>query len=106
MDRTVNGGFQLSGVHWGRSDDHIGIGFALNALSPLHREYLEMGGSGFVLGDGALDYAHEEITELYYSYTPFAHLKLSPDFQWIRNPGYNRDRGPAAFAGIRAHVEF
>lgn len=106
VDRTLNGGFQLSGAHWGRSDDHIGVGFALNALSPLHREYLKMGGSGFVLGDGALNYAHEEITELYYSYAPFAHLTLSPDFQWIRNPGYNRDRGPAAFAGVRAHVEF
>ncbi|OOG41821.1 carbohydrate porin [Rhodanobacter sp. C06] len=106
VDRTVSGGFQLSGVHWGRSADHLGVAFALNALSPAHRDYLEAGGSGFVLGDGALNYAHEEIAEVYYSYAPFAHLTLSPDFQWIRHPGYNRDRGPAAFAGLRAHVEF
>lgn len=106
VDRTLTGGFQLSGAHWGRSADHLALGIAINALSPLHRQYLEMGGSGFVLGDGALNYAHEEIAELYYSYAPFAHLTLSPDFQWIRHPGYNRDRGPAAFAGLRAHVEF
>lgn len=106
VDRTLSGGFQLSGTHWGRSADHLGVGFAINALSRPHREYLEMGGSGFVLGDGSLDYAHEEIAEMYYSYAPFTHLTLSPDLQWIRNPGYNRDRGPAMFAGLRAHVEF
>lgn len=106
VDRTVSGGFQLSGSHWGRPADHLGVGFALNALSRMHREYLEMGGSGFVLGDGALNYAHEEIAELYYSFVPFARLTLSPDLQWVRNPGYNRDRGPATFAGLRAHVEF
>ena len=106
MDRTVSFGFQVSGVHWGRSADHVGVGFALNALSPAHRDYLEAGGSGFVLGDGKLNYAHEEIVELYYSCAVIPHLTLSPDFQWIRHPGYNRDRGPAAFAGLRAHVEF
>jgi len=34
------------------------------------------------------------------------HLTLSPDLQWIRHPGYNRDRGPAGFAGLRLHLEF
>lgn len=106
VDRTLSAGFQLSGAHWGRSADHLGVGLALNALSRPHREYLQQGGAGFVLGDGRLNYAHEEIAELYYSYAPFPHLTLSPDLQWIRHPGYNRDRGPAAFAGLRAHVEF
>ena len=31
---------------------------------------------------------------------------LSPDFQLIQNPGYNRDRGPAKFYGMRVHAEF
>ncbi len=30
---------------------------------------------------------------------------LSLDYQYIRNPGYNADRGPANFFGLRAHVE-
>ncbi|TAL73384.1 MAG: hypothetical protein EPN56_08150 [Rhodanobacter sp.] len=34
------------------------------------------------------------------------HLTLSPDLQWIRHPGYDRARGPAAFAGLRTHVKF
>jgi high affinity Mn2+ porin len=34
------------------------------------------------------------------------HLTISPDLQFICNPGYKRDRGPARFAGLRAHIEF
>ena len=106
VDRTLSGGFQLSGAHWGRKQDHFSVGVAINALSSPHREYLERGGSGFVLGDGALNYGREQIVEAYYSFVPFEHLTLSPDFQFVRHPGYNRDRGPAKFAGLRAHVEF
>lgn len=105
VDRTLSGGFQWSGAHWGRSQDHFALAVAINALSSAHRDYLALGGSGFVLGDGALNYAREQIIEAYYNLVPFKHLTLSPDFQYIRNPGYNRDRGPARFAGLRAHLE-
>ena len=106
VDRTLSAGMQLSGTHWARPTDHLGLALVANGLSPDHRAYLAAGGSGFLLGDGALNYAQEEIAELYYSYAPFAHVTFSPDLQWIRNPGYNRDRGPATFAGVRAHLEF
>jgi high affinity Mn2+ porin len=106
VDRTLSGGIQLSGVHWGRAADHLGVAFAINALSPAHRDYLAMGGAGFTLGDGALNYAREQIVEVYYNYAPCDHVTLSPDLQLIRNPGYNRDRGPARFIGLRAHLEF
>ena len=33
-------------------------------------------------------------------------IQLSPDFQFIHNPGYNKDRGPARFWGIRLHMEY
>ena len=61
VDRTVSSGLQLSGGHWGRPTDRLALGLAINALSRPHRAYLELGGAGFVLGDGALNYAHEEI---------------------------------------------
>jgi hypothetical protein len=32
--------------------------------------------------------------------------QLGPDFQDIRNPGYNRDRGPVHFWAVRLHVEY
>ncbi|HEY8010549.1 MAG TPA: carbohydrate porin, partial [Rudaea sp.] len=62
-------------------------------------------GSGFLLGDGRIDYAREQIVEIYYAAETLKHVTLSPDFQFIRNPGYNRDRGPAKFLGLRVHVE-
>ncbi|WP_199100550.1 carbohydrate porin [Dyella sp. ASV21] len=105
VDRMLSGGFQLSGVHWGRPQDHFAVAWDVNALSRDHREYLALGGNGFVLGDGALNYGREQILEAYYSFAPFAHVTLSPDLQLVHNPGYNRDRGPARFVGLRAHLE-
>lgn len=106
VDRTVSTGFQLSGVHWGRSTDHVAVAVAINGLSRDHRQYLAMGGDGFVLGDGALNYGREQILEAYYSFAPISHVTISPDIQLIHNPGYNRDRGPARFVGLRVHLEY
>lgn len=106
VDRLLSGGFQLSGAHWRRSDDRLGVGFAIDGLSHVHAQYLALGGNGFLLGDGALHYGPEQIIELYYSIAVIDHLSISPDLQYIRNPGYNRDRGPATFAGLRAHIQF
>ncbi|GAB2544383.1 carbohydrate porin [Rhodanobacter koreensis] len=106
VDRTLSTGMQLSGVHWGRPRDHLGVAVAVDALSSAHRDYLALGGQGFTLGDGGLAYGRERIVEAYYNIAVAAHLTLAPDFQLIRNPGYNRDRGPARFVGIRAHLEF
>src|SRR5579875_3897885 len=106
VDRNASIGAQLSGMHWHRAQDRLGIAFDMNALSRDHRDYLAAGGCGFLLCDGRLDYGHEEIAEAYYAFQPFPHFTLSPDFQFIRDPGYNRDRGPARFVGIRAHLEY
>lgn len=106
IDRTATLGAQVSGARWNRPDDRLGIGIALNGLSAAHRDYLAAGGSGFVLGDGALTYAPEQIGEVYYRIRIGNYLQLSPDFQYLRNPGFNRDRGPARVAGLRVHVEY
>lgn len=104
-DRTTSVGAQLSGAHWGRSEDHLAIAWVANGLSHDHRDYLAAGGSGFLIGDGRIDYARENIAEVYYAAKVNKYITLSPDFQFARNPGYNADRGPARFYGIRAHVE-
>jgi carbohydrate-selective porin OprB len=106
VDRDASLGAQVSGVHWHRAQDRLGIAVGMNALSRDHRDYLAAGGHGFLLGDGRLNYGHEEIAEVYYSIQLLPNVTLSPDFQFIRDPGYNRDRGPARFIGIRAHVEY
>lgn len=105
VDRTLCGGLQLSATHWGRPQDHLGVAIAIDALSKDHRDYLARGGNGFMLGDGALAYGEERIIEVYYNFVLLKHLTLTPDFQWIQNPGFNRARGPAHFASLRVHVE-
>jgi high affinity Mn2+ porin len=112
-DEVLTFGGQLSGVHWQRSADRLGLGFVAGGISPEHRAYLAAGGCGFLLCDGRLDYAHEQIVEAYYraqwSFEPWRmplRLQLSPDFQYIENPGYNRDRGPVRFYALRVHLEY
>lgn len=105
VDRTQSVGAQISGTHWGRGSDRFAVALIRNGLSNDHRDYLALGGSGFLLGDGGLRYADETVFETYYRFHVVDHLELSPDFQFVRNPGYNRDRGPARFIGLRAHLE-
>ncbi|HZP64917.1 MAG TPA: carbohydrate porin, partial [Rudaea sp.] len=55
---------------------------------------------------GRLNYGSERIAEAYYSFQPIAHVWIGPDFQFVENPGYNRDRGPAKFVSARLHLEY
>ena len=113
VDRLVSLGAQLSGVRWRRSEDYLGVGLVTEGLSSPHRDYLAAGGSGFLLGDGRLNYAHEQIFETYYragwSWTiaqaPL-HLQLSPDIQYVQNHGFNDDRGPVRFYALRLHLDY
>ena len=104
VDRHASAGIQISGAHWSRHRDVLGIGVLIHGLSDLHREYLALGGSGFLLGDGRLNYGNERILEAYYRVQIGRWVQVSPDLQQIWNPGYNRDRGPATVLGLRLNV--
>jgi high affinity Mn2+ porin len=106
IDQSASLGYSLGGKRWKRPDDRIGVAVVVNGLSPDHRNYLAAGGSGFILGDGALNYGLESIAEVYYSFHYNKYFFISPDYQFIMNPGYNKDRGPINVFGVRAHVEF
>ena len=105
-DRHVSLGAQLSGIHWGRDEDRAGIAYAVNGLSTPHKDYLEAGGIGILLGDGALNYGLEQTLEIYYRIQICRFVQLSPDFQFIQNPGYNRDRGPVEVYGLRLRLSY
>jgi hypothetical protein len=105
-DQSISLGGQLSGAHWHRADDRIGLAVAQNDLADIHRDYLAAGGQGLTLGDGKLNYASEQILETYYSYQISKPLALSLGYQYIVNPGYNRDRGPVSIVTLRAHLTF
>jgi high affinity Mn2+ porin len=106
IDRSFATGLQIDGAVWNRKNDRGGIAFVSNGLSQPHKNYLAAGGYGFLIGDGKLNYAHEQIVELYYSCQVAKKLFISPDYQFINHPAYNKDRGPVHVFAIRLHVEF
>ena len=106
VNNSVQGGGDLSGGLWNRAHDRVGIALVSNGLSEPHRDYLALGGQGFLLGDGALTYGRENIVETYYTAHLWRGLSASGGLQYIHNPGYNRDRGPVVVEMLRLHVEF
>ena len=106
IDQSASLGITLKGKMWNRKDDFLGIAFVANGLSPSHIKYQQLGGNGFMIGDGNLNYGLEKIVEVFYSYSiPHTSFTLSPDYQFALNPGYNRDRGPIQFLAMRFHAQ-
>ena len=106
VDQTFEAGADYTGTRWRRPVDKIGLAVVSNAIKRDHQEYLKLGGLGFLLGDGNLNYGRENIVESYYNWHAWRGLFYALDVQHISNPGYNRDRGPAWVGSVRAHVDF
>jgi high affinity Mn2+ porin len=106
IDRSVSGGLSIKGRAWGRPNDTIGIGGAVNGLSDGHRAFLAAGGNGLLIGDGQLNYRPEQIFETYYAYAVDKNFTVTADYQLITNPAYNADRGPVSIFSGRLHGEF
>ena len=104
-DASLAAGLSIKGTRWSRGKDTVGLALGADAISAAHREYLERGGQTSFLGDGALRYGRERLAELYYRADLGAGFALTADVQRIANPGYNMDRGPAAFYALRLHWE-
>jgi high affinity Mn2+ porin len=105
VDETVLLGVGGNGKRWKRKLDRVGIAFVSNGISRNHQEYLALGGDGFILGDGKLTYGRENIAETYYTLHVWRGIYTSFDFQYVDNPGYNRNRGPVIVPGLRLHLE-
>jgi high affinity Mn2+ porin len=96
----------IKGKSWGRPDDTIGLGGAINALSRDHRDFIAAGGMGVLIGDGRLNYREERLMEAYYAYALTRKLTATADYQFVVNPAYNADRGPVSIFSARLHGEF
>jgi len=106
VDRGASFGGSVQGSLWKRASDKVGAAFVINAISGDHRQYLRLGGKGFLLGDGNLTYGLEEIFETYYTARIVRGVYLAFTLQHINNPGYNQDRGPVQVPSVRLHIEF
>jgi hypothetical protein len=105
-DASISTGLALKGARWGRALDTLGLGYSRSMLSGERRGYLAAGGISFFIGDGKLNYRPEQLLELYYSVNVTRSTFVTADYQRMLNPGYNADRGPANFYGLRLHAEF
>ncbi|MFZ0842205.1 MAG: carbohydrate porin, partial [Xanthobacteraceae bacterium] len=106
FDRTIAGGAVFSGKSWGRPDDVWGVAGIINNISTSHQIFLNNGGLGILVGDGQLPHPGlEQIIETYYQFPLYA-WHVTFDYQFIDNPGYNRDRGPVSVFGTRLHMQF
>ena len=107
IDQTAHVGLSLKGTKWDRAYDVFSIAAVVNGISSEHRAFLEAGGHGFIIGDGQLNYGNESIIEMFYNARLFTSFWLSFDYQFVKNPGYKKDRsGPIHVFGLRGHIEF
>jgi len=106
VEEAILAGLVLSGAKWKRAGDAAGVAILVNGVFQRERTYLALGGTGIILGDGALRYGPEEIAEIYYKLSPWEWAALTADYQLVNHPAYNRDRGPVSVFGARIHVEF
>jgi len=107
IDRTISAGLSLSGKRWGRSGDTVALASVVNEISTIHQQYFAAGGLGILIGDGQLPHpGAEQILETYYDAALGKFLHLALDYQFVVNPAYNRDRGPAPIFAARLHAQF
>lgn len=85
-------GFQYQGLIEGRDDDVLGAGFAKGVFSDKASETYKD------------DY--ESVVELYYNARITPWLNISPNIQYVTNPGGNDTGSDAVVLGVRAQMNF
>jgi high affinity Mn2+ porin len=107
IDRSKEVGGALKGTRWHRPGDTLGVVLLDDGISAEREEYLNLGGLGVLVGDGKLPHpGAEEVLETYYSVGIVSWAQLTADYQYVKNPAYNRDRGPVSLWALRLHMQF
>lgn len=108
IDNSASLGVSGNGSRWKRGEDTWGVASVSNGISTDHRNYLAAGGHGFMVGDGRLNFGREYIAEAFYNIMVKNNLFfITPDYQFVLNPAYNKDRqGPVHLFALRVHVNF
>ena len=106
VDRTASAGVSLNGKRWGRADDTVALMGIVNGISGTREQFLNAGGLGILVGDAQLPHPEaEQILETYYRLAVVKWAQLTLDYQYIVNPAYNTDRGPASVVALRLHAQ-
>jgi carbohydrate-selective porin OprB len=108
FDRALTLGAELDGSGWSRAADGLGMAFGrLRTSADFRRDSLTIDANA----DGTPDFGYqaggaESQMELYYRYKLNGKVELTPDFQWIRQPGGNTAAPTVKVVGLRAKVAF
>ncbi len=104
FDRVVAAGVHIGGHAFGRDNDSVGFGYGATFMGKDYKNYrLSL--------DSSFNSATEHYMEMYYDYafngaTELAGLHISPDLQYIVNPGGDSDAGNVFLYGMRMQVYF
>ncbi|UCE59371.1 MAG: carbohydrate porin [Phycisphaerales bacterium] len=94
IEHFWSAGGQYAGLLPSREDDVIGFGVAQAILSEQYHKEI----------DPAAD--RETVYELYYAWHATPWCIISPDLQYVANPGGDKDDRDAVVAGVRLRVSF
>ncbi|MEK6791796.1 MAG: carbohydrate porin [Deltaproteobacteria bacterium] len=104
FDRHASAGLHLSGAIVGRSEDAAGIAYGITSMGRTYRGYLKSSNPQFNAG-------HEHYFELYYniaigSATGNTGFHITPDIQYVMNPGGDTAASKEVIYGIRLQTFF
>ncbi|WP_310449647.1 carbohydrate porin [Sulfuritalea sp.] len=108
FDRALTLGAELAGTPWARASDGVGVAFgALRTSNDFRNDSLTVDADGDAVPDfGYQASGSEKQMEIYYRYKFNSHVELTPDLQWIRQPGGNAGAATVKVLGLRAKVGF
>jgi len=97
FNQVYSMGIGISGLHWNRPDDGIGLAFGQTILT-----------SDFENSEHAegISTSNEKYVETWYRYTFNRYLALSADFQWVQNPGGLDNADDVYLFGVRSQIDF
>ena len=103
FDRFVSAGVNSSGGCFDRENDSMGLGYGASFMGQDYEDYLK--------SLGAFESAPEHYIELFYNYAvdnagPDKGFHVSPDFQYVVNPGGDKNADSAFIYGIRLQTYF
>ncbi len=93
FDRALTAGAEWSGSYWNRGGDSIGLAAGWLRASQDYRAAKNLAGN-------------ERVAELYYRYRINQQFELSPNFQYIGNPGGDGGADAIKILGLRAQISY
>lgn len=99
FDHVFTVGGQIVGNAWKRANDVVGVAYGLSRTSGKYKD-------NSLAVDGYNARGDEHYLEAYYKYWANKNLSISPDIQYIMNPGGNKDEDDIFLFGVRMQLVF